>query len=396
MSGTVADGRVRRRPYAHGWVVMTVALLALLGTGCAVIDVNHLASDGLGGRDNGTPGSAAAQQYIIDRLRPHAVGLDASASGDDAYKQAIDGGTNILALIPGSDLAHEYVIVGAHFDHLTNCEVIADDTICNGATDNATGVAAVLSIAQRVAEAPTPPRRSLVLALWDREEDGLLGSRHYVDNPLVPIEDTVGYVNFDILGANLAPSLRNVSFAIASETGGTQLQSMLSSAIAGGPLETQLVSSIFGQGRSDYVNFLDVGVPSVFFSDADGPCYHTTDDETQIVDFGKLSAQIGIAHRLTEALLTTDDPPQFVSGTPVATFSDAVVIYAAATRALDDLELFAARQDEALEIQAALEAIVFAGPAMFDSGDVGVLLSAALNLISIAKTPPCNGYLTPG
>jgi len=73
-----------------------------------------------------------------------------------------------------------------------------------------------------------------------------------------------------------------------------------------------------------------------------------------------------------------------------------VALYGAATRVLADLELFASRQDAVIEIQAALEAIVFAGPAMFDSGDVGVLLSAALNLISIAKTPPCNGYLTPG
>ena len=70
------------------------------------------------------------------------------------------------------------------------------------------------------------------------------------------------------------------------------------------------------------------------------------------------------------------------------------MLYSAATRVLDDLALFPTREDQLLEIQAALEAIVFAGPAMFDSGDVSTLLSSALNLISIAKTAPCDGYLS--
>jgi len=73
-----------------------------------------------------------------------------------------------------------------------------------------------------------------------------------------------------------------------------------------------------------------------------------------------------------------------------------VALYGAATRVLADLELFGSRQDAVIEIQAALEAIVFAGPAMFDSGDVGVLLTSALNVISIAKSVPCSGHLLSG
>ena len=62
-----------------------------------------------------------------------------------------------------------------------------------------------------------------MLALWDAEEDGLLGSLRYVGHPLVPLASTVAYVNFDILGADLLPSLRDVSFAIGAETGGAAL-----------------------------------------------------------------------------------------------------------------------------------------------------------------------------
>ena len=81
----------------------------------------------------------------------------------------------MVAVIPGTDLADQYVVVGAHYDHLgSSCQYKSSgDTICNGATDNAAGVAAVLAIARSIAGQAVKPRRSVVLALWDSEEDGL-------------------------------------------------------------------------------------------------------------------------------------------------------------------------------------------------------------------------------
>ena len=106
-----------------------------------------------------------------------------------------------MAKIPGSDLADEYVIIGAHYDHLGNtCRTPdAADTICNGATDNGAGAAAVLDVARKIKAAGTP-HRTVILALWDREEDGLLGSKYYAQHPIVPIAKTIVYVNFDIQG----------------------------------------------------------------------------------------------------------------------------------------------------------------------------------------------------
>ena len=73
----------------------------------------------------------------------------------------------------------------------------------------------MLAIGEALRSLPTPPRRSVVLALWDAEEDGLLGSLYYVNHPIVPLTQTVAYVNFDILGQDLVPSLRANSFAVA-------------------------------------------------------------------------------------------------------------------------------------------------------------------------------------
>ena len=211
--------------------------------GCSIVDVNRLAGDGTGGRNNGTPGSTKARAVPDRATQADRRRTQRGGTGDAAYLQAINGGTNVVAVIPGTDLADEYVMVGAHYDHLgSSCRTaVAGDTICNGATDNAAGVAATLAIGRAIAAQSKPPRRSVILAFWDREEDGLLGSQFYTQNPLVPLADTVGYVNFDIQGANLLPSLRNTTFAVAAETGGARLKELVRSAAGAGTLDTTML-----------------------------------------------------------------------------------------------------------------------------------------------------------
>ena len=314
--------------------------VAALG-GCTIIDVHELARDETAGRNNGTPGSAAARDYLIDRLRPLADGLVPGQVGDAAYLQPFAQGTNVVAVVPGTDLADEYVIVGAHYDGLgSSCDrATAEDQICNGATDNATGASAVLQTAWDIAEHPV--RRSVVFALWDTEEDGLLGSRHYVNNPLVPLADTVAYINFDIVGANLLPSLRSTTFAIGAETGGAELAARTDAATVNDGLDTERVSAIFGLNRSDYANFIGKSVPTVFFSDATGPCYHTVDDEIGVVDFDKLGKQVRTAQRLTRSLANAATRPSFVADRPLATYADAVALRNVTQRTSDaDLARF--------------------------------------------------------
>ncbi len=100
-------------------------------------------------------------------------------------------------LIEGSDpkLKDEYFVVGAHYDHLGAW----DDYVWNGADDNGSGSVGVLNIAKAIAANPVKPKRSIVFALWTGEEEGLLGSRYYVNNPEFPIDKTVGYLNYDMI-----------------------------------------------------------------------------------------------------------------------------------------------------------------------------------------------------
>jgi hypothetical protein len=377
--------------------VALAGLMVLAGCSPLVVDVRVLAGDALGGRDNDTEGSARARRYLIDRLDDFAVGVDASATGDAAFTQAIAGGANVVALIPGEELPDEYVIIGAHYDHLgTGCDT-ADpaDTICNGATDNATGVAAVLSIGEQLARG-RGPSRSVILAFWDREEDGLRGARAWIADPLVPMAQTVAYVNYDIQGANILPTLRDTTFAIGAETGGDRLTSAVERAVRPGSLDTHSLSWIFGQGRSDYLPFIQAGVPTVFFSDSTGPCYHTAQDEADIADYRKLNQQVLDGVRLARDLAGGGAAPAFVPGTPPATYDDAVALREVAERALPDLDRFDADQQAALlAFNATLTDIVAAGPDEFGPDDAGTVLFGAANAVEIFTSGDCDGFTRP-
>jgi Peptidase family M28 len=379
-------------------LVGAAVVTLLVATGCTtqMIDETVIASDAMQGRNNLTPGSAAAQDYLIYRLKSMAVGLDDTKSGDDAFKQSWAGGTNILAKIPGTDLANEYVIVGAHYDHLgSSCRTaVPADTICNGATDNGAGVAAMLGLAGMIKDHGAP-RRTVILAAWDREEDDLGGSKWYVDHPLVPLAQTVAYVNFDIQGANLLPSLRSNSFAVGAETGGGTLTSLVKSSIATAPLQTKLVSAIFGQGRSDYVNFTGKSVPNVFFSDSTGPCYHTAQDEVKVVDFWKLDQQTKIAYQVVTGLANAAGRPTFSGTNPLATFDDALSLQSVSHAAVTDLGRFTpAQQTQLLKFRDDVDAIVAAGAGAFDDADVATLIGGAATAVNILTTGTCDGFIS--
>ena len=370
--------------------------------------VKRLSGAPFGGRDNNTPESDRAQEFLIRKLKRLGAGIDATATGDDAFRQGFvqsdQIGTNLLALIRGRELPDEYVVVGAHYDHLDSRSVASGacsrntppgGVVCPGATDNAAGVGAVLGIGRALRKLPQPPRRSVVLALWDAEEDGLAGSLHYVLHPLVPLDKTVAYVNFDIQGANLLPSLRRTSFAIGAETGGSALGAFVGEAVAVEALDALPVSYIFGQLRSDYANFVDRGrVPTVFFGDSTGGCYHTTGDTFEVVDTRKLAIQTRIGFRVTAALADTGSPPPFRGPSPAAaSFIDALSISRVFTTAQVDLMLFPPADRMILEqIQRDLTSIVQAGPDAFGPEQVGVLLGAALQGIGALTRLPCQAF----
>lgn len=377
---------------------ITVAGLCVLAlSGCVFSDVRYLASDSLAGRDNQSPGGIAVRDWLVTRLRTTTVGPVAGRTGAAAYQQPFPRGTNVLGLIPGTRHPDEYVMLGAHYDHLASCGTVDGDSICNGATDNATGTALVLEMARRFAA--HPPDRSVVFALWDAEEDGLVGSRHYVENPVVPLARTVAYLNLDLLGSNLLPTLRTTTFAIGAETGGRALLDAVDAAYRRSGLLGEQLSAVFGMYRSDYAPFLDAQVPSVYFSDSTGPCYHTPEDDERAVDWVKLNRETRVLWRTATALagparegrpLVT---PEWETR-PLTTYADAVRLRAVVDRSLPDWDRYPqAMIDAALVHIANADRIIADGPDAYDAADEQQLLAAALTFVDMMTYGDCDPFL---
>lgn len=373
-----------------------LSVVALLLTGCLRKDVDHLSRDALGGRAAGSPGSVMAQDYIIERLQGWSIGANPEGTGVEAYHHDFPGGRNIVAIIPGTDLAHEYVMIGAHYDGVSSCRgQSSEDDVCNATTDNAAGTALVLSLAERLGTWDfARPRRSVIVAFWDAEEIGLLGSKAYVADPLVPLEDTVAYLNFDVQGANLRASIASNTFAVGAETGGSVLTDAVLDAAEPGALDTRLLSLVFGQGRSDHAPLASAGVPVVFFTDSSGPCYHHVGDDLAALDRVKLAEQLETGSRLAFDLTRRDDKPTFDPSPPLVTFDDAVSMGQILTQLRSATGEFSPEDQAALEAHgAALDAVLAAGPDAFDDAAVTTLILGALAANDMFTRGECQAFL---
>ncbi len=171
---------------------------------------------------------------------------------------------NVIARLPGSDpaLADEAVVFTAHWDHLGVGEPDENgDAIFNGARDNAVGTAGMLEIARAFTNLETPPRRSMVFAAVTAEEQGLLGSRHYTENPTVPMARTAAAINIDTLNVHGPTSDLTIIGLGASE-----LDDYVSEALAeqGRTIISDPNPETGLYYRSDHFNFAKAGVPALY------------------------------------------------------------------------------------------------------------------------------------
>ncbi len=165
--------------------------------------VAALADDTFEGRESGSRGNRAAGIYITERLKK--FGLQPEGAKGSFY-QPFGSYHNILGRVEGRDpaLRDEVVVISAHYDHVgygsSRNSFGPVGLIHNGADDNASGVAALLEVAEAVSQLAEKPRRSILFAFWDGEEKGLLGSKHWVEHPTVPLDHVPVMINADMVG----------------------------------------------------------------------------------------------------------------------------------------------------------------------------------------------------
>jgi hypothetical protein len=288
--------------YPHILPVMAVtlaqSLLAQTATSArarrVAEDVRVLAADSLGGRKTCQPGNVAAARYLAVALRQAGA---RPLAGDTAFLESWTvgntsgtreagvagcGTANVVGMVPGRGaLAGEYLILGAHFDHLGTGRFgsLAPDSgqVHNGADDNASGTAAVVELARLLARDRTRrPRRAVIFALWSGEEEGSLGSAWFAGHLPVEKDSVEAYLNFDMVGRLRERKL----LALGSRTA-AEWPALLDSVNAAAHLD--LRASGDGWGPSDHASFYALKIPVLhFFTDLHEDYHRPSDDADKI------------------------------------------------------------------------------------------------------------------
>jgi len=295
-------------PAAHVSTELAEALVS--GSGKSLLDLALAAETATGGMGPlELPGARATMQVAVERhLTP---------------------ARTILAMIEGSDpsLRDEVVIMGAHHDH----EGVEGDTIFAGADDDGSGTVAVMAVAEayaRAAERGDRPRRSVVFAIWDAEERGLLGAWYYTLSPRFPLDSTVANLNLDMIGRHqevpedggnrfrgLEPQSAASNANATNLLGYSRTPELAAAVVAANRYDLELrlrydnnESNLLR--RSDHWPFLQNGVPAVWFHTGLHPDYHRSGDTPDRIEYEKMTRIVRLVHRASWDLANADGRPE--------------------------------------------------------------------------------------
>ena len=270
-----------------------------------------LADDAFEGREGGRRGGRAAGGYVEQVIAPLGL-LPAGDNGGYFQSFASSHGTlrNVLALLPGSDPAcrSELVVIGGHYDHVGYGNARNSfgpfGFVHNGADDNASGVAGLIEIAEALASLPQPPRRSILVAFWDGEEQGLLGSKYFLRNRPPPLsgQQIVFSINLDMIG-RLRQRLQ--VFGTRSAVGLEALVTRVNNLPGQKPLSLAFDWKV--EADSDHYSFLQRGIPTLMFHTGLHDDYHRPSDDVQFVNLAGLEP---VTCLTLAALLEVADSPE--------------------------------------------------------------------------------------
>jgi hypothetical protein len=216
---------------------------------------------------------------------------------------------NVLAYLPGK--TDEYVIIGAHYDHLGygNADSLAPSQIGQihpGADDNGSGTAGVLELARLFAPMKGQLPRGILFASFAGEELGLLGSAHWVQNPTLPLDKAVAMLNMDMIGR-----IKDGKVYIGGVGTGSTLKALLEQAQTGSGFKIEY--SPGGYSASDHTSFVTKRIPVLFFFSGLHSDYHKPSDTWDKIDPQAAARLVDVVGRTGVELATATDRPTFVT-----------------------------------------------------------------------------------
>lgn len=282
--------------------------------------LNYLADPELKGRSGS--GSKLAGEYI----KQHFERLQLEPLFEGSYFQAIPSasiggnaripsGRNVGAIVRGSDpkLEHEFLLIGAHYDHLGS----SGETIFPGADDNASGTAMLLEVARVLTESPVKPKRSIILIAFDLEERMLWGSRWFVNHTPVPLEQIKSVMIADMIGRSLGDLDLKTVFVMGSEHS-PELTEALDAVPPPKGLDVARIGVDLIGVRSDYGPFWNDQVPFLFFSTGQHPDYHKPTDTAEKIDWEQTTLVSTLILKLGVQIADLERTPTWVEEVPTS------------------------------------------------------------------------------
>ena len=285
-------------------------------------DLEYLASDELEGRMSGKKGNVIAAAFIKEKYESFGLEtmydkVNISRMNFGPNNEIGDNFTqNIYAWIPGNDpvLKNEVVVIGAHMDHIGYGPSMSRSRrtgIHPGADDNASGTVALMELAEAFSMIRDQIKRTVVFQSYSAEEMGLLGARHYVNNPKFPIDNPnlkshVFMLNMDMIGY-----LDKGSYPASWNAGNSSIDvgryiSELNDTYSFAKSITSRRS-----GGSDHAPFYNKRIPVAFLHTGGHPYYHTPSDTADRINFDGLTGVSKYAFELAYKVVQSEDAPNF-------------------------------------------------------------------------------------
>lgn len=268
--------------------------------------VENLSSDEMRGRANGSAEMKEAAEWIATRFREAGLREFKSIGGfiqkyEYKYQNRSIHECNVVGYIEGSDscLKNEYLVITAHFDHIGISEMSYPDSICNGADDNAAGIATIIGIAENILRSGKKPGRSIIFAAFSGEEHGMKGSGFFVQHSPVNLNTLYANLNFEMTGHSEFLGAGKYYMTGCKNSNLDEIIANLSNK------QFRLVDSIpvtdFLFHSSDNISFsrisvdndISIGIPSgTFATTAISPYLHSVTDESKYFDFDNMTALV--------------------------------------------------------------------------------------------------------
>ncbi len=256
----------------------------------------------------GLPSLENLQGKLDSERQPLSQDLNLTATLHPGIEPNMIRTRNVLGLLPGDGTTDETIVVGAHYDHLGNVKLQFnrtndDEHIHNGADDNASGTAGVIELARSLSR-EGGLRRNVLFMTFSAEEMGLLGSKHFVRNPTLPLKDVRAMINLDMIGR-----LNQDKFVIFGTPTAEEFPELVKKAAESVDVEYRAAQGV--SGNSDHAGFYREDIPFLFPFTGVHKDYHRPQDDWELIDAEGATRILALLHQVVRDVANMEDGPHF-------------------------------------------------------------------------------------